>query len=224
MNFKPEKLLLGKGPNGKKFRIEQWNYDTRAGVELLSGFVNFYTSVLFAELMSPFMALITILSFNGKTNMFNLIGLGIGSYFLYDAYNGWLVTSFIRILLSDNMMNWLICLNAIAVLIHAVLFLFGPGLFKLITNTCSTYEKCNEMLYLIMIGLVVFGWLFTSQILESHPGWCKKNIEACIERNKDPEPEPEKWDETQYNDGYFHYDPNHDKRQDEFYNGKEENK
>ena len=207
MNFRPEKVFLGKNPDGSNLRIEEWNYDTRAGYELAGGFINLFSAVFFIQIISPFILILTILNFNGQKTILNLIGLALGSYFLYDAYNGWLVTNFLRILLSENIMNILIYLNAISVVLHAVLLLFGGVIYNVINSTCDTVENCKQTFMLIIVFIGFFSGYVTNGILNDNPGWLDKNIQECLDRNKEPEPVEVKEPEPTYDDGFFHPDP-----------------
>ena len=207
MNFRPEKVFLGKNPDGSNLRIEEWNYDTRAGYELAGSFINLFSVVFFIQIISPFILILTILNFNGQKTILNLIGLVLGSYFLYDAYSGWLVTNFLRILLSENIMNILIYLNAISVVLHAVLLIFGGVIYNVINSTCDTLENCKQTFMLIVVFIGFFSGYVTNGILNDNPGWLDKNIQECLERNKEPEPIEVKEPEPTYDDGYFHPDP-----------------
>jgi hypothetical protein len=210
MNFRPEKVYLGKHANGSNLRIEEWNYDTRAGYELVGGFINIFSAVFFIQIISPLILLFTILGFNGRTNIFNVIGLVLGSYFLYDAYHGWLVTNFLRILLSESVINILVYLNAISVVLHAILLLFSAVIYNTINIRFETEDKCRQafLVFILAIGCIVV--IFTKDTLNLHPGWVDKNIQECLERNKTPEPVEVEQPKPTYDDGFFHSDPNWD--------------
>lgn len=222
MNFRPEKVFLGKHADGSNLRIEEWDYDSRAGYELAGSFMSIFAGVLFVQIISPFLLVLTILGFNGRANILNIIGLVLGSYFLYDAYHGWLVTNFLHILLSERMLNILVCANAVSVVLHGVFILFSGLIYNTINKTYDTEDKCKQafLFIIILIGSIVV--VFTNYELTTHPGWVDKNIQAYLERNTEPEPEPEPVEEVTpaYDDGFFHHDPNYDKEQDEFYHGK----
>ena len=208
MNFRPEKIFLGKNPDGSNLRIEEWSYDTRAGYELVGSFINIFSAVFFVQIISPLILLFTILGFNGRTNIFNVIGLVLGGYFLYDAYHGWLVTNFLHILLSERVMNILVYLNAVSVVLHAIFILFSSFIYNTINTICYTQKKCREtfILFLLVIGCTVI--VFTNDSLNSHPGWLDRNIQACLERNKRPEPAKVEEPKPVYDDGSFHDNPN----------------
>jgi hypothetical protein len=208
MNFRPEKLYLGKHANGSNLRIEEWNYDTRAGYELIGSFINLFSAIFFIQIISPIILVYTILGFNGRANIFNVIGLVLGSYFLYDAYNGWLVTNFLHILLSERVINILVYLNAVSVVLHPIFLLFSTVIYNTINITFETEDKCKQVFlgFILAIGFTVV--IFTNNTLESNVGWLDKNIQACLERNKTPEPVEVEEPEPVYDDGSFHDNPN----------------
>lgn len=214
MNFRPEKVYLGKHADGSKLRIEEWSYDSRAGYELVGGFINIFSAVLFIQIISPLILLYTVLGFNGKTNIFNVFGLLLGSYFLYDAYHGWLLINFLQILLSEDILNVLVCANAVAVVFHALFLLFGPIIFNLINKTFNTEENCRQafILMIIFIGSVVI--VFTNDALTRNAGWVNRNVEACLKRNEIPEPVKVEKPKPTYDDGFFHSDPDYYKEWD----------
>jgi len=220
MNFKPEKVFLGKNPDGSKLRIEEWNYNSRAGLELAGSFINLFVYVIFVQIASPYLLALSILTFDGRKNILNIIGLLLGFYFLYDASHGWLVTNFLHILLNETILNLFVYLNALSVVLHGVLLFFGGFLFRIINKNCKTKTKCEETFtsILAIIGFIVL--LYTSTILNNNKGWVKKNISEYIQRNKEPEPVQVEEIKPSYDDGFFHEDPDYKKRQDEFYHGK----
>lgn len=208
MNFRPEKLFLGKNQDGSNLRIEEWNYDTRAGYELIGSFYHIFAMVIFVEIISPLILIKSIDTFNGRATIFNVIGLLLGSYFLYDAYHGWLVTNFLNIFLSEKVINVLIYLNTVSVVLHAVFLLFSTIIYNTINYIFTSEEKCKQafLSIIVSIGLVVTLLMYT--LLTSNPGWINKNIQACLERNKRPEPIEIVKPKPIYNDGFFHDDPN----------------
>lgn len=221
MDFRPEKLYLGEHANGKPLRIEEWSFDTRAGVELMGSLVNLFTVILFAQIISPFILVFIILGYNGRFSIYNLIGLIVGSYFLIDAYNGWIITTILKIFLSEGVMNVLIYLNAIAVILHAFILVFGPLMHTLLVKNVNN-EKVSINIFLMTLALIgVFTWMQTNEIIKVNPGWVERNVKACFERNADPEPEYQKSTfQEDSNDGSFHDDPNYETNMDTYYNEK----
>lgn len=214
MDFRPEKVYLGKHADGSNFRIEQWDYDSRAGFELIGGFMNIFAAVLFVQIISPILLALCVYNFNGRANILNFIGIILGGYFLYDAYNGWLVTAFLNILLSERIFNILVYLNAISVVLHILLLLFSKIIFKLINKYNDTEDKCEFtfLLMLLIIGFMVY--VSTDTIIRSHPGWVDANLEACKKRNETPEPVKVEEPKPTYDDGFFHSDPDYYKEWD----------
>lgn len=206
MNFRPEKLYLGKNPDGSNLRIEEWNYDTRAGYELAGSFMNLFVGVLFVQIISPFLLILCILNFSGRANILNVIGILLGSYFLYDASHGWLVTNFLHILLSERIINILVYLNTISVVLHTILFLFSTFIFNVINKKFNTKDDCNQAFLCIILILTFFIFVLTENTLDSNKGWVNKNIDAYIERNEVPEPVKVEDSKPTYDDGMFHPD------------------
>lgn len=210
MNFRPEKVFLGKNPDGSNLRIEEWDYDTRATLELPGNFMHFFAGVLFIQIISPLLLIACILNFNGRGNLLNFIGIVLGGYFLYDAYNGWLVTAFLNILLSEQIFNILIYLNAVAVVLHILLLLFSGLIYTIINKLYDTEDKCEFAFSLMLLIIAFIVYVSTDTIIMSHPGWVNKNIQESIEKNREPEPVQIKEPKPIYDDGFFHDDPNYD--------------
>lgn len=51
MDFIPKEILFGTNSDGTKFRIENWNYDTLAGVDLARGLFNLWWLIFLAFLI-----------------------------------------------------------------------------------------------------------------------------------------------------------------------------
>jgi hypothetical protein len=210
MRFRPEKIFIGKNADGSSFRIEQWDYDTRAGFELIGNFMSLFAAVIFVQIISPVLLVMCVLNFNGRANILNIIGIALGGYFLYDAYHGWLVTNFLHILLSESIINILVYLNAVSVVLHALLLLFSSVIYNTINKKFETENKCEQafLTFILVIGWIIV--LFTNDALNSNPGWVDKNIQNYLERNKTPEPIEVEQPKPAYDDGFFHSDPNWD--------------
>jgi hypothetical protein len=210
MNFRPEKVFLGKNPDGSKLRIEEWDYDTRATLELPGNFMYLFTCILFVQIISPLLLIACIKNFNGRGNFLNFIGILLGGYFLYDASHGWLVTNFLHILLSEKIINILVYLNAVAVALHILLLLFSGLIYTIINKLYDTEDKCEFAFLLFLLIIGVFVYACTDSIIRSHPGWVNNNIQECLKRNEEPEPVQVEEVKPVYDDGFFHHDPNWD--------------
>jgi len=210
MNFRPEKVFLGKNPDGSNLRIEEWDYDTRATLELPGNFMHFFACILFVQIISPLLLIACILNFNGRGNLLNFIGIVLGGYFLYDASHGWLVTDFLHILLSESIINVLVYLNAVAVVLHILLLLFSGIIYTIINKLYDTEDKCEFAFSLFLLIIAFIVYVNTDTIIRSHPGWVNNNIQECLKRNEKPEPVKVEEVKPDYDDGFFHDDPNYD--------------
>ena len=123
MDFRPKEILFGTNSDGTKFRIENWNYDAFAGVDLARGLVNLCWLIFLGFLISPYFLLITLMVYCGRFNYLNILGAIIGTYMLYDAYNGWPFTAGMHIFFNEKWMNYIIYLNVISVVLHVFLSL-----------------------------------------------------------------------------------------------------
>lgn len=180
MDFRPKEILFGTNSDGTKFRIENWNYDSLAGVDLARGLVNLWWLIFLAFLISPYFLVITLIVYCGRLNYLNIIGAAIGCYMLYDAYNGWIFTTGLHIFFNEKWMNYIIYLNVISVVLHVFLTLFGATTHKIIVASIKTEEKRTKafLILLAIIGGVCI--LITSSILTTNKGWMEKKINANL--------------------------------------------
>lgn len=180
MDFGPKEILLGTNSAGTKFRIENWNYDAFAGVDLARGLVNLCWLIFLGFLISPYFLVITLMVYCGRFNYLNIFGAIIGTYMLYDAYNGWPFTAGLHIFFNEKWMNYIIYLNVISVVLHVFLIFFGVTTHKMIVASIKSEEKRSEafLILLAIIGGICF--LNTSSILSTNKGWMENKINANI--------------------------------------------
>jgi hypothetical protein len=86
MDFRPKEILFCTDSDGTKFRIENWNYDAFAGVDLAKGLVNLCWLIFLGFLISPYFLLIALMVYCGRFNYLNILGAIIGTYMLFDVY------------------------------------------------------------------------------------------------------------------------------------------
>ena len=180
MDFRPKEILFGTNSDGTKFRIENWNYDAFAGVDLARGLVNLCWLIFLGFLISPYFLLITLMVYCGRFNYLNILGAIIGTYMLYDAYNGWLFTTGMHIFFNEKWMNYIIYLNVISVVLHVFLILFGVSTHKLIVASIKSEEKRTEAFLILLVIIGSICVLITSSILTTSKGWMENKINANL--------------------------------------------
>ena len=170
MNVTPKSVFKGTNSNGSKFRMEEWDFNTLAQIELVS-FVCLMLTVLLLSAFLPILLLIlTIIYFNGRFAIANIVGL-IGSiYFLYDCSHGWLTLITLTFVFEEPTIALLYGLNIGACIGHILIILFGGIIFKSVNE--------NKTMFGIIISFAFIIGLFinTNNSTSHNKGWVHNNI------------------------------------------------
>ena len=187
MDFRPKEVVFYKDASGKVMRLETWNYDTLAGVELAGMLMNLLWLIFVAFLIAPFFLYVTISMFCGRFNFLNVIGALVGCWVLYDASQGGLLTCGMNILFSEKVFNYIIILNAISVVLHIFLAVFGTITHKLIVDNLELEKTRVTIFCWIMFILGLITYHVQANKLNLHPGWMQKNIDTHIKEITRPQ-------------------------------------
>tara|TARA_R110000782_G_scaffold144871_3_gene237703 strand:- start:9031 stop:9666 length:636 start_codon:yes stop_codon:yes gene_type:complete len=177
MDFRPKEVILTKNSNGTISRHEVWNYDTLAGVELAGSLVNLLYLIFVFFMIAPYFLLLSLATFCGRFNYINIIGAVIGGYVLYDAYNGWVFTIGMHIIFNESIFNYIIILNAVSVVIHVFLAIFGTITHKLIVDNFVLEETRKKIFIFIIVILGLITYAVSLHKTKSNPGWMEDKIQ-----------------------------------------------
>jgi len=102
MDFRPKEVSFFKDSHGNVTRVETWNYDALAGVELAGMLMNLLWLIFVVFLVGPYLLFLSIIMFCGRFNFINVIGALFSCWMLYDAANGGLLTCGMNIIFSER--------------------------------------------------------------------------------------------------------------------------
>jgi hypothetical protein len=135
----PRSIFKGKNSDGTTFTANEWVPDSIGNLPTGGSFTTFGLIILFMVLISPITLFIGFLTSN---KFVNLVGAIVGSYFLIDCYNHWLVFTMTMVLLTNEVMVFFIMLNIASVITNVSLLVL-----KSLTNSIAV---------MIVIGIVIF--------------------------------------------------------------------
>lgn len=165
MNFAPKNIYRG-SIGGKDFNVEEYDFETRAGLDLAKFLITVLMCGIIAPFVSPLICLFIILGFNGGFKIGYLICIVLSGYFLYDAYNGGLVMTLASFGLHEPMMNIMVAVNACVLGINLFLLFFG-----------WLFVNDARRLYLIPLSIIgTICFVFTLITCEKYPDWIDRNI------------------------------------------------
>lgn len=176
MDFQPKSIFKGRDSKGSSYRMEEWDYNTLAGPELTSIFMNLVMGVFIGWLLSPIFAIFTILSFNGRTSILNILGIFVGGYFLYDCYHGWLCLALTKIFLSEAIINFLVIVNIITLVVHFVL-LFSTLIHKLIVKNFTEEESRVKVFLALIVIVITIAYFSTYDMMKDKKGWVQHKVD-----------------------------------------------
>lgn len=171
MNITPKSIFKGTNSDGSNFKMEEWDFGTLAQIELVS----FVCTMLMVVMLSAFipitLLILTIIFFNGRFALANVVGLIGGIYFLYDCSHGWFVVQILSMIFSESLVTVLYGLNLGAVIGHIIIILLGTSLFNGANENKTTFG--------VVIMLAVFVSLFIG-IGTHKKGWIEANVHPYV--------------------------------------------
>lgn len=166
MNFLPNNVYVG-SVGGQKIQVEEYNNETYAGMQFARAcFILLFFGII-APFISPLICLFILLGFNGRFKIGYLLCIIFSTYFLFDAYNGWLITAISSIAFDEYWMNKIIAMNAIVVTINIFLLFLG-----------NLFRNCEDRTrFLIPLAFIIpITYFYTMSICEDNPDWLDRNL------------------------------------------------
>ena len=182
----PKSVFKGVNADGSKFSATEWNFNSigNLGGETFTGLL---VAAFIAIIASPLTLLLAILTYDGRVGALNLVGIIIGSYFLYDANHSWVVTSGSNIFLSGSAISFLVAANIASVACHLILLVL-----TIVFGDRLNVFPIMWILLFGMIGLFMLFFSFGTTITEKHGTYepyrieqMKKEREESLGINKD---------------------------------------
>lgn len=175
MNLTPKYSYRGSiGPDGK-IKIEQWDFSTLAGYQMIGIFFTLIGYAFVGALISPFLAIVAICCFDGKFHFQYILGILVGSYFLYDCAHPGIMIALLDFFLDEELFNYLIVFNVIAVVLQIIFLIFGDLIIDILISFVSK-EETRAMLFYAFVGIVsAYLSLATFKYLEDRKGWFERN-------------------------------------------------
>ena len=135
----PRSIFKGKNSDGTPFTANEWGPDSIGNLPTGGSFTTFGLIILFMVLLSPITLFIGFLTSN---KFVNLVGAMVGTYFLIDCYNHWIVFHMTMVVVTNQIMVFFIMLNIASVITNVSLLVL-----KSLTNSIAV---------MVVIGIVIF--------------------------------------------------------------------
>lgn len=171
MNITPKSIFKGTNSDGSNFRMEEWDFSTLAQIELVSFIVTMLMVIVLSAFIPITLLVLTVVFFNGRFALANIVGLIGGIYFLYDCSHGWLTLLTLSMFFEESTISLLYGLNLGAVIGHIIIILFGGTLFN-----CVNQNKTN---FGVIISFALIVVLFIG-IGTHNKGWVDANLHPKV--------------------------------------------
>lgn len=180
MNLTPKYSYRGSvGPDGK-IKIEQWDFSTMAGYQIASIIFILIGYAFVGALISPFLAIVAICCFDGKFHFQYILGILVGSYFLYDCAHPGIMIALLDFLLDEELFNYLIVFNVIAVVLQIIFLIFGDLIIDILISFVSK-EETRAMIFYCFVGILSsYLSLATFSYLGERKGWLERNTAVSL--------------------------------------------
>lgn len=180
MNLTPKYSYRGSvGPDGK-IKIDQWDFSTMAGYQIASIIFILIGYAFVGALISPFLAIVAICCFDGKFHFQYILGILVGSYFLYDCAHPGIMIALLDFLLDEELFNYLIVFNVIAVVLQIIFLIFGDLIIDILISFVSK-EETRAMIFYCFVGILSsYLSLATFSYLGERKGWLERNTAVSL--------------------------------------------
>jgi len=189
MNFTPKYSYRGSiGPDGN-VRINQWDFSSIATLEIFNLITTLLAYAFIGALISPFLVILLVWYFDGSFRFSHIIGILVGSYFLYDCAHPGIFIALLNFFLSEKMFNILIILNTVAVTLHIILLLFGNIIHYLICTYIPNHveDYTRQFVFLLMVGIItLIVAISTNNYLMKRSGWLERNLDETVAKIHEP--------------------------------------
>lgn len=195
MNYTPRSVFTGKGGDGNKITMMEWDFNTWAGFEIANNLVMLILLLALCSIASPIMLCIAIYNFSGRNKLQYLIGMIVSGYFLYDCSHGWIVLCTINLPFDESIINYLVGLNVASFILFTIFLLVGGMLYDFIESAFSELldRWCIFLGIVLVIGIL--SVMITTNEKEKHKGWITANIHEITESDKQEMREQKERDE-----------------------------
>jgi hypothetical protein len=172
MQITPKNVFRGTNSDGTKFSAEEYDFTTFAQLEAAHVIVMLIAGLLFSSIASLIILVVALHAFTGRVIVPHVLGIVFAAYFLIDAYNGWLTLTVLSMFVSESTINFLIALNAGALVTHLVLAIFGWNIALFLRKKETTQDKLVSFIG-IVAAVLIGTFIITSRIVGSdkNKGW-----------------------------------------------------
>ena len=177
--FIPKSVFKGTRADGSKFTIEEWDFFSLGNFNG-QGIITLVFAAFLMVIVSPVSLIYSVLTYNGKIKISNIIGIVFSCYFLYDVNHGWLGSMFTQIFISDSTMNFLIAINISSLIAHISLII----LTFLYADKFNVYPRM-WWLSALMLFILFIGYQYGNKITTKHGTYNTVTIREISEKEKD---------------------------------------
>lgn len=153
MNFIPKSVFRFKDSQGNITTGNEYNFgDIGAGnYEFIEPLI---ISLIFAIIASPILLIISIITYSGRVQVTNILGLIIGSYYLIDCYNDWYISGFTLLWFNVQHITFIICMTVASIMAHFGMLLLS--IFKPNINNTNTIVPIGVIwVFIFFIGFQI---------------------------------------------------------------------
>jgi hypothetical protein len=174
MNLSPKSVFTGKGSNGEKITMFEWDFNTWAGFEILSQLSYLIVGLLLSAISSPLLLILCIANYNGRSKVLYVVGMIISAYFIYDCNHGWLVTQVVNFMLGEGGVTFLYGLNVATIILFGIFLLIGVRLHNFIEDLTSSVEA-RWVIFISLVMIIAVATILTT-VSTKPKGWVMVNI------------------------------------------------
>lgn len=175
-NFGPKNVHKGTNSDGTKFRVDEYDFNTYAGLELGKLAMGLLCFGLIAPFVSVIFFLCAIWNFDGRSRIEYPMCILLSTYFLFDAFKGWVVLCLVSIFFDENQINWLLGINAGIIICSLYLWIFGHSAANIIGKMTGFAVRWLYMVFFIAVSMF-FGCYQVNKVVSKHPDWVNRNLE-----------------------------------------------
>ncbi|MBU3661140.1 MAG: hypothetical protein FGM14_14800 [Flavobacteriales bacterium] len=174
MNIFPKNVLVGKRKDGSKFTIEEYDYNTYAGLQSIDNIATLVCICLIAMIVSPILLLIVLLQFAGRFHIGFIICIVFSGYFVLDCYKGWILSSVLNIFVEGPVLSFFVKMNIACIGLSLYYLLFGNVTFQTVLESTNIifFRYILFFGYTLLLGFILYA--FSGKFISDN--WVSENI------------------------------------------------
>lgn len=145
------------------FTTIEWSLGDYLSAKTIGIVIAMALAVVFTSVIPAIWLLLYFISDEKERRVENVVAILAGIYYLIDYHNGWVTFMFLRIFLSDHLINLFTYFNAALLITHITLLFFGRKIW--FSQEVEDETKSMTRFIGAVLSIIVIGYLLAQVVI-----------------------------------------------------------